>query len=208
MPVFVSAHFELDEDVVDQICRTTGCSSAEVSVALVRRRFDGQRTLEFPNESRDRTTPVAPLLQKLDALEQKAHSANELRGERGLKQEVVDTISLIRQELAKAQSVGSSVLKDTVATLSSVRPQEPMKTSSIAPILDQACSVLQSALMSVETQAPSRSQEAIGIAWNSIPPFVYYSQYGNLDSEIYLPHVIENLDRDDLVSEIRHAPER
>ncbi|MCZ0938227.1 MAG: hypothetical protein OXJ55_06300 [Caldilineaceae bacterium] len=27
---------------------------------------------------------------------------------------------------------------------------------------------------------------------------VYYSNYGNLDSEIYLPHVVENLRRDDL----------
>ncbi len=31
-----------------------------------------------------------------------------------------------------------------------------------------------------------------------IPRFVYYSDYGNLDSEIYLPHVIDNLKRDDL----------
>ena len=33
---------------------------------------------------------------------------------------------------------------------------------------------------------------------NAIPPFVYYSNYGNLDSEIYLPHVVENLARQDL----------
>lgn len=31
-----------------------------------------------------------------------------------------------------------------------------------------------------------------------VPSFVYYSDYGNLDSEIYLPHVIENLRRQDL----------
>ncbi|MBK6991056.1 MAG: hypothetical protein IPH34_04190 [Chitinophagaceae bacterium] len=31
-----------------------------------------------------------------------------------------------------------------------------------------------------------------------IPKFVYYSDYGNLDSEIYLPHVIENFERTDL----------
>ena len=31
-----------------------------------------------------------------------------------------------------------------------------------------------------------------------MPSFVYYSHYGNLDSEIYLPHVIDNLKRDDL----------
>lgn len=33
---------------------------------------------------------------------------------------------------------------------------------------------------------------------NNLPFFVYYSNYGNLDSEIYLPHVIENLQRTDL----------
>lgn len=33
-----------------------------------------------------------------------------------------------------------------------------------------------------------------------LPKFVYYSNYGNLDSEIYLPHVIENLTRDNLGS--------
>ncbi len=31
-----------------------------------------------------------------------------------------------------------------------------------------------------------------------IPKFVYYSDYGNLDSEIYLPHVIANFTRNDL----------
>ncbi|WP_339097745.1 ATP-dependent nuclease [Deinococcus sp. VB343] len=32
----------------------------------------------------------------------------------------------------------------------------------------------------------------------AIPKFVYYSNYGNLDSEIYLPHAIENMARQDL----------
>lgn len=31
-----------------------------------------------------------------------------------------------------------------------------------------------------------------------LPRFVYYSNYGNLDDQIYLPHVIDNLERDDL----------
>ncbi len=32
-----------------------------------------------------------------------------------------------------------------------------------------------------------------------IPRFVYYSEYGNLDSDLYLPHVKENLEKiDDL----------
>ncbi len=32
------------------------------------------------------------------------------------------------------------------------------------------------------------------------PSFVYYSNYGNLDAQIYLPHVVDNLARDDLGS--------
>src|SRR5690606_90710 len=31
-----------------------------------------------------------------------------------------------------------------------------------------------------------------------LPHFVYYSNYGNLDSEIYLPHVVQNMKREDL----------
>ena len=34
--------------------------------------------------------------------------------------------------------------------------------------------------------------------WRHLPKFVYYSNYGNLDAQIYLPHVVENLSRDDL----------
>ena len=31
-----------------------------------------------------------------------------------------------------------------------------------------------------------------------LPKFVYYSNYGNLDAQIYLPHVVDNIARDDL----------
>ena len=31
-----------------------------------------------------------------------------------------------------------------------------------------------------------------------MPKYVYYSNYGNLDSQIYLPQVIENFSRTDL----------
>lgn len=55
------------------------------------------------------------------------------------------------------------------------------------------------ALLATET-APSPSavpgvKEAVLAA---LPKFVYYSNYGNLDSEIYLPHVVQNLSRSEL----------
>ncbi|WP_035558082.1 ATP-dependent nuclease [Hymenobacter sp. IS2118] len=42
------------------------------------------------------------------------------------------------------------------------------------------------------------SGDEFQIYFKQIPHFVYFSDYGNLDSEIYLPHVIENSKRTDL----------
>src|SRR5436853_3012570 len=45
---------------------------------------------------------------------------------------------------------------------------------------------------------PQEVAEARKMVLNNLPKFVYYSTYGNLDSEIYLPHVIQNMKRKDL----------
>ena len=61
----------------------------------------------------------------------------------------------------------------------------------------------------VVTQAPVESDGAEAIASekgpslfsylkNCLPKFVYYSNYGNLDAQIYLPHVVDNMKRNDL----------
>lgn len=42
------------------------------------------------------------------------------------------------------------------------------------------------------------TDEVYELIVKAMPNFVYYSDYGNLDSEIYLPHVIENFGRKDL----------
>lgn len=41
----------------------------------------------------------------------------------------------------------------------------------------------------------SRADELTKAVIEAMPRFLYYSNYGNLDSEIYLPHVVANLDR-------------
>nr|WP_222852179.1 AAA family ATPase [Olivibacter sp. SDN3] len=47
------------------------------------------------------------------------------------------------------------------------------------------------------------SEETRKYILKNIPKFVYYSDYGNLDSEIYLPRVIEDLERTDLTDSAR-----
>ena len=49
-----------------------------------------------------------------------------------------------------------------------------------------------------EGEEPSKGPSLWNRFYKRIPSFVYYSNYGNLDDQIYLPHVVENMARDDL----------
>lgn len=63
---------------------------------------------------------------------------------------------------------------------------------------------LYDAYQAVETQVededgePERGPSLSDQLEKRLPKFVYYSNYGNLDAQIYLPHVVENLVREDL----------
>lgn len=63
--------------------------------------------------------------------------------------------------------------------------------STFANLLDEYKTLL-------ETRKSYDSKAFWDTLVKQIPHFVYYSNYGNLDSEIYLPHVINNLNRTDL----------
>ena len=46
---FISAEFELDEEVVSQIAETCDCESRACSTVIISRHYDGIRTINFPN---------------------------------------------------------------------------------------------------------------------------------------------------------------
>lgn len=49
-----------------------------------------------------------------------------------------------------------------------------------------------------EAEAPEKGPSLFSYLKSRLPKFVYYSNYGNLDAQIYLPHVVDNMKRDDL----------
>jgi predicted ATP-dependent endonuclease of OLD family len=49
-----------------------------------------------------------------------------------------------------------------------------------------------------EGEEPNKGPSLCARFANRLPCFVYYSNYGNLDDQIYLPHVVENMERKDL----------
>lgn len=57
---------------------------------------------------------------------------------------------------------------------------------------------LQEAVEGEEAEAREKGPSLFNYLESELPKFVYYSNYGNLDAQIYLPHVVDNMKRDDL----------
>jgi hypothetical protein len=70
--------------------------------------------------------------------------------------------------------------------------------SAIKPIFEKLVDDVKAHQTALAAPTPNSIQEARDKAFAMLPSFIYYSTYGNLDSEIYLPHVIDNLKREDL----------
>ncbi len=49
-----------------------------------------------------------------------------------------------------------------------------------------------------EGEEPKKGPSLLACIENRFPHFVYYSNYGNLDDQIYLPYVVENMERTEL----------
>ena len=87
------------------------------------------------------------------------------------------------QKATKSHSASDRKLELFSDLFSEVQDLKRLKSSRIFPAYDEFI---------VELIANA--------VYDLVPPFVYYANYGNLDSEIYLPHVIDNMNRQDMGS--------
>ena len=85
-----------------------------------------------------------------------------------------------------------------LATLDGVRTEAAPKTSAAVPRYKQASEDIRAVHAEISRAHPRDVDAAVDLVLESLPKFVYYSTYGNLDSEIYLPHVLANMARKDL----------
>ncbi|MFZ0576433.1 MAG: AAA family ATPase [Psychrobacillus psychrotolerans] len=116
--------------------------------------------------------------------------------EKGLKEKVSSAYIDVNESISTSSSVTSHELEKIISIFNI--PVKSLKKSVLQPHLIKLSSELKALHQNSKITNPGLIQEARTLVANNMPKFVYYSNYGNLDSEIYLPHVIENMTRDDL----------
>ena len=193
---FVTAEFST-EDAAERIARTASITPAAASVVHITRFFDGRYKTDFPEYRHKTTVPRQWVREQLSATAQKVGEASVLKQETSLQQSLVDYIpraadGLPDEEFSLAQL---STLRDQIAEK---LPNKTARTSKIVPLMQQLVKDLSERSCQLSARDPGNVEEVREAVLAAMPTFVYYSNYGNLDSEIYLPHVVENMERDDV----------
>lgn len=193
--VFISADFELDSTLVDKVVFLSKCDRAAAEIVNIQRRFDGKYDVSFPNYKKGQfidaiiiTEIVSNAIVQLNGLEEKTKS------EAGIKEKVLNSYENIRSFLSSKKSLEQIDLDE-------IKKKYPTgisksATSEIHPNLESTQKAIDSAFARLNPVNPTDNEEVRKLILEEMPSFVYYSNYGNLDAQIYLPHAIKWLNNE------------
>lgn len=201
-PVFIEARFELADSLCNQIAAMTGAEPDDVRAFVVKRNLGGEYTVAFPDATPLRCVKNADVDSLLAAARDELSAMTLAKTEEDLKERMLNAISeaeaIAEDKEDKDGNIHVGDLKKIQEVIDAVDLSKATKRSTIAPRYGQVSDSLGEMVVSASKPSATENSEARALAFKNVPPFVYYSNYGNLDSEIYLPHVIENLARTDL----------
>jgi AAA domain, putative AbiEii toxin, Type IV TA system len=198
-PVFIDAHFALDQAMKEDLAQRTGASLEDLEMVSVGRRFDGTYQVTFPNAVSARLVERPAVEHVLDTAQRDIDRMAEAgKGEAGIQSQTIAAIQEARRRFGKYFEVTAEALAELIEVMKGVNLERALRASTIGPRFQEAIQALQVHETELRRPQPHEFEGVATFVLGALPSFVYYSNYGNLDSEIYLPHVIDNLQRDDL----------
>lgn len=193
-PVFIEARFAMPEDLVAEIAGVHGVDPESIRVVSVSRDFGGDHHVAFPEDRTARLVTRMALREHLTSHRKVlADLGNLKKPESTVRDKLVAKLDEALDADAELDLRALQTLKAALATTS--EPQQAGAVGGAAAALNAALGEMES---SITKPRPSEVEALTEDVLKHLPAFVYYSNYGNLDSEIYLPHVIANLRRKDI----------
>ena len=145
-----------------------------------------------------RRPSVHRVLEVLQSAERDITTLTPLKTEEDLTRSLVGSVRTAISAVPDRAQLSADELQSVFSALDAVKTEGAPKTSSIVPRHQQAADDVKAFLAQLSRPHPNEVDDALDLVTNNLPKFVFYSTYGNLDSEIYLPHVIANMKRTDL----------
>ena len=196
-PVFISALYELLEDEKEELSKLSNHNPDEFTEIIVSKNYDNQLFWKFPQEQNFEPSIIDTAKNYLStakiSIEELKISGNKAESDRKDR-----AIKLLEKALSDANTIAiaATYINTVIEIISEF--EDDVKTSLVCAAMSDLLENINNLL--IESQKPKLedNEEVIDYVKKHMPKYVYYSNYGNLDSQIYLPHVLNNIDRKDL----------
>lgn len=196
-PIFIEAVFKTDDKVLQRLHKLTKLPLEQLDTILVKRDLGGNYIVDFPHAEGKEPITKSDLLLLISDYKTRIETV-DIAGKRDeiYKESILPALDEIisnAPELCDAICLHS--FKDQIQ---SKIISSPLVRSTVHPLVLELIEGFTPFFEVAEREHPKSNEEVKKLVIESIPAFVYYSTYGNLDSEIYLPHVIDNMQRNDI----------
>lgn len=193
---FIEAEFATGS-LAQELATLTGESAEALDRVIVYKYFSSRIRIEFPDCKLKRTVAAKDIQDALRTAENDIRTASPLEGEETVRDKLLHCLKEAHNIPSPAE-VPLAQLRALRETLEAHTPPDSPENSTILPRFSQVVDTLDRMITSISKPEPGTVASVVAAVKNNMPKFVYYSNYGNLDSEIYLPHVVQNLKREDL----------
>lgn len=200
---FIEVIFRLEDDdeLLKKLIKITGRRKEELSEIHIKRFYSGEYSYEFPHEE---TITELPSKEFITFIEEKTNAISKISTESKVEKHYKATVeSILNGYIDKLQQIDiidKNLLQKFISNTENTGAK-PSAKSEIQPIVNDVLNYFREQ-MELLSRPRIRCDEVWQQVFSLMPNFVYYSNYGNLDTEIYLPHVIDNLERNDIAGAV------
>lgn len=196
-PVFIYAKYSILPNEQAALAKISEHKAEEFAEVIVSKDYDGNLFWDFPYEVGVDSTVIdqaQTLLQECRrTLSAPQTSSTKTESERREK------ASLIVEKALDALDSSDNIQTALTAALDELKSfDEDVKTSVACAAISGAVQQISEMVLECKKPSLAKTEKVIEYLKSNMPKYVYYSNYGNLDSQIYLPQVLQNIGKKDL----------
>ncbi len=197
--IFISAEFELENDEAENLSSISGWHKELCKEVIIQRKYNGNYIIILSKNKID-SFPSNELINFLQNVRDRINTSDILTNEdENNKKDLIDNLSKVITQIPENENLNLETISEYFKQIEENLSNKYSRKKNINTFFEQNFFSEKSKLLSAfSEQGIELNDKAKEFILETIPTFVYYSDYGNLDTEIYLPHVIENMGREDL----------
>lgn len=200
-PVFISAIFLCNDKESETISVIAKCDKSWIRTIKFSRKYDGKYYVSFPDANLTKSIKKTDIGTTLDEYKKSIEAIEPSKTDMKIKELSESKIAIALEAFnAFPEDINKTQVDEIIEILEEIDVTKATKSGGFIKAKEDALSNLVVINNQLNQQSPDNCEEARKKAIELMPTFIYYSNYGNLDSQIYLPQVIANIGRNDIGS--------